>query len=110
MGTVLSHYLARVAVLLRGLVAAAAMGPLGYGAWNALNLLLDYGYYAPCGALQGLDLDLPPAAARDDHERARRLMAGAWTVALLGAVLFALAVAAYLAAGPRMIAVAWGWG
>ena len=110
LGTVLSHYLARLAVLLRGLVAAAAMGPLGYGAWNALNLLLDYGYYAPCGALQGLDLDLPPAAVRDDRERAGRLMAGAWAVALLGAALFALALAIYLATGPRMIAVAWGWG
>ena len=110
LGTVLSHYLARLAVLLRGVVSAAAMGPLGYGAWNALNLLLDYGYYAPCGALQGLDLDLPPAAARDDRERARRLMAGAWVATLLGAALFGLAVAAYLATGPRMIAEAWGWG
>ncbi|MGH2669105.1 MAG: oligosaccharide flippase family protein, partial [bacterium] len=110
LGTALGHYVARVAVLLRGLVAAAAMGPVGYGAWNALNLLLDYGYYAPCGALQGLDLDLPPVAVRGDRERAGRLMAGAWAVSLLGAVLFALGVAAYLAAGPRAIAAAWGPG
>ena len=110
LGTALGQYVARLAVLLRGVVAAAALGPLGYGAWNALNLLLDYGSYASCGALQGLDLDLPPAAARDDRARAGRLMAGAWAVVVLGVLLFALVVAAYLATGARPIAAPWGWG
>lgn len=110
LGTALSQYVARLAVLLRGVVAAAALGPVGYGAWNALNLLLDYGAYASCGALQGLDLDLPPAAARGDRDRAARLMAGAWTVVVLGTLLFALAVAVYLAGGERAITATWGAG
>jgi O-antigen/teichoic acid export membrane protein len=110
LGTALSQYVARLAVLVRGLVAAATMGPLGYGAWNALNLLLDYGYYAPCGTLQGLDLDLPPAAARGDRARARDLMQGAWTMVLLGTVLFTLAVAIYLATGFRSFEATWGGG
>lgn len=110
LGTALSQYAARLAVLLRGVAAAAALGPGGYGAWNALNLLLDYGSYASCGALQGLDLELPPAAARGDRVRAARLMAGAWTVVVLGTVLFAVAVAVYLAGGERRIAATWGAG
>ncbi len=110
LGTALGQYVARVALLLRGVVAAAALGPIGFGAWNALNLLLDYGAYASCGALQGLDLELPAAAARADHERARRVMAGAWTFGVLGTVVFALGTAIYLATGTRRIAWTWGWG
>jgi O-antigen/teichoic acid export membrane protein len=110
LGTALGQYVARLAVLVRGVVAAAALGPLGFGAWNALNLLLDYGSYASCGALQGLDLDLPSSVARADRARASRLMAGAWAVMVLGTLLFALFVAAYLATGTRRIAVHWGWG
>ncbi len=110
LATALSQYVARIALLLRGLVAAAALGPLGYGAWNALNLLLDYGTYASAGALQGLDLELPPAAARADRARARRVMAGAWAVVLLGGGLFALATVVYLATGYRRMAMPWGWG
>jgi O-antigen/teichoic acid export membrane protein len=110
LGTALGQYVARAAVLLRGVVAAAALGPLGFGAWNALNLLLDYGSYASAGALQGLDLDLPAAVARDDRARARRAMAGAWSVALAGGTLFALATVVYLATGTRRIAWGWGWG
>src|SRR3970040_1007267 len=48
------------------------------------------------GGLQGLDRELPPAAAREDRARAARLMAGAWTVVVIGTLLFALAVAVYL--------------
>ena len=110
LGTALGQYVARAALLLRGVVAAAALGPLGFGAWNALNLLLDYGAYASAGALQGLDLDLPPAAARGDRERARRVMGGAWSVTLGGCLLFALATVVYLATGTRSIAWTWGWG
>ena len=110
LGTALSQYVARVAVLLRGVVAAAALGPHGYGSWNAINLLLDYGAYASGGALQGLELELPHAAALGERERAHRLMAGAWAVVLSGATLFVLAVAAYLATGSHAIADPWGWG
>ncbi|HKQ57682.1 MAG TPA: hypothetical protein VJY35_07420, partial [Candidatus Eisenbacteria bacterium] len=110
LGTALSQYVARAAVLLRGVVAAAALGPLGYGAWNALNLLLDYGTYTSAGALQGMDLELPPAAERGDRARGARLMAGAWSVVIAGATLFTLSVGVYLASGHHRIADPWGWG
>ena len=45
-------------------LAVVALGPAGFGAWNALNLILDYGGYASGGALQGLDLHLPAPTAR----------------------------------------------
>src|SRR5260370_34103773 len=63
LGVALSSYLARLALLVRGVVTAAVLGPRGYGSWNALNLIVDYGSYATCGALQGLHPELPPAAA-----------------------------------------------
>src|SRR2546426_769750 len=71
-----SQYASRAALLVRGLAAAAVLGPHGYGGWNALNLIFDYGAYSPGGALHGLDLELPPAVAQGDGARQRRLMAG----------------------------------
>ncbi len=110
LGTAVGQYVARAALLARGVVAAAAMGPQGFGAWNALHLLFDYGAYASGGALQGLDLELPAAAARGDRARARSAMAGAWAVGLLGTGLFVAGTLVYLATGTRAIAWSWGWG
>ena len=47
LGFAASQYLARVAMLGRGLAAAAALGPAGFGGWNALNLIFDYGSVSP---------------------------------------------------------------
>jgi O-antigen/teichoic acid export membrane protein len=110
MGTALAQYVARAAVLARSLVAAAALGPGGFGAWNALSLLLDYGAYAPAGAILGLERALPAAVARRDPAHARRIMAGAWAMGVAGVALFTLAILIYLATGTRRIAWTWGWG
>lgn len=104
-----SQYLARGVLLARGVATAAALGPAGTGAWNALNLVLDYGSYASAASLQGLELRLPGAAARDPA-RARRLMGGAWTVVIAGGVLFALGLVAWLASGARPLESPWGAG
>src|SRR5262249_47388045 len=104
-----SQYLARAVVLGRGLAAAAALGPSGLGGWNALNLILDYGAYASWGAFQGLDLALPAEVQRGEREAARRDMRGAWSIALAGALLFTLAVAALLASGHWIATSGWGW-
>jgi O-antigen/teichoic acid export membrane protein len=97
----LSQYLARAVILARGLVAARALGPRGFGGWNALSLIFDYGSYASFGALQGLDLRLPAPAAEGDAARARRLMAAAWSVVLAGGALFGAGLALYLATGGK---------
>ncbi len=95
----LSQYVARGVVLARGLAAAVALGPHGYGGWNALNLIFDYGSYASLGALQGLDLKLPGAVAGGDAARARGLMAGAWALVVLGGAAFAALLVIYLVSG-----------
>jgi O-antigen/teichoic acid export membrane protein len=110
LGVAASQYLARAILVLRGLAAAAALGPFGYGAWNALNLIFDYGGYAAAGAIQGLDLELPAAVAGGDSARARRLMAGAWWVAIAGASLYALGVALYLFGRQSAVEVWGGFG
>jgi len=109
-GVALSQYLARGMVLVRGVLAASVLGPQGFGGWNALNLILDYGYFAPAGSLQGLDLRLPAAVARADAAAARRQMAGAWAVTLAGAVGFAAVVLLLPGAGARELTAAFGSG
>jgi O-antigen/teichoic acid export membrane protein len=109
LGLALSQYLARGILLARGVLAAIALGPAGFGQWNALNLILDYGGYASSGALQGLDLRLPAPTARGDTGEARRLLAGAWSMVLAGGTLFALLVVAAFASGRPALLSGLGW-
>ncbi len=109
-GVALSQYLARGMVLARGVLAASALGPQGFGGWNALNLILDYGFFAPGGSLQGLDLRLPASVERGDREAARRLMGAAWGATLAGAALFALVVLLLPGAGARELTAVFGAG
>ena len=110
LGFAVSQYVARGMLLARGVLAAVALGPTGFGQWNALNLILDYGNYAPGGALQGLDLRLPAPTARGDAGEARRLLAGAWSMVLAGGTLFALLLVAALASGRPTLLRGLGWG
>jgi O-antigen/teichoic acid export membrane protein len=110
LGVASSQYLSRAVLLLRGLVAAASMGPVAFGAWNALTLILDYGSYASLGAILGLDLVLPAAVVREEAAVARTTMASAWSITLIGGVLFALAVIVHLASGSWLTLTGWGWG
>ena len=109
LGLAVSQYVARGVLLARGVLAALALGPAGFGQWNALNLILDYGGYAPGGALQGLDLRLPAPTARGDAAEARRLLAGAWGMVLAGGALFALLLVAALASGRPALLRGLGW-
>jgi O-antigen/teichoic acid export membrane protein len=106
-GLALATYVARAVLLARGLVAAVVLGPAGFGTWNALSLVADYGGYASAGALQGLELRLPVAVADGDHARARVQLQGAWAVILAAFAVFALAVGAVLMRGaPALTATA----
>ncbi len=109
LGLAVSQYVARGMLLARGVLAAVALGPAGFGQWNALNLILDYGGYASGGALQGLDLRLPAPTARGDAGEARRLLAGAWSMVLAGGTLFALLLVAALASGRPTLLRGLGW-
>ncbi|HYM81460.1 MAG TPA: oligosaccharide flippase family protein [Candidatus Limnocylindria bacterium] len=96
LGLALGQYVSRAVLLVRGVVSAAVLGPTGYGAWNALNLILDYGAYATLGVMQGLDLRLPAAVHARDVERERRVLAAGASVVIAGGVLFAAGVGAFL--------------
>jgi O-antigen/teichoic acid export membrane protein len=109
-GLAASQYAARAVLLARGLVGAVALGPAGFGAWNALNLILDYGAFASGGVLQGLDLRLPGPTVRGEAGAARRLLAGAWSVVLAGGALFALLVVGALVTGRPVLLRGLGWG
>ncbi len=109
-GVVLATYVARAVMLARGLVAAVVLGPAGFGAWNALSLVLDYGTYASAGALQGLELRLPVAEGLGDRERARRMLASAWAVILSAFTLYAAAIGLALATGTVQSTVMGGAG
>ncbi len=109
LGLAASQYVSRAMLLARGVVAAATLGPAGFGSWNALNLILDYSAYAPCGALQGLDLRLPATSARGEAQESRRLLAGTWNMVVGGGALFALAVIVMLANGHPRILRGLGW-
>ena len=110
LGLAASQYAARAVLLARGVVSAVALGPAGFGAWNALNLILDYGTFASGGVLQGLDLRLPGPTVRGEAREARRLLAGAWSVVLLGGGLYALLVVGTLATGHPALLRGLGWG
>jgi O-antigen/teichoic acid export membrane protein len=106
----LSSVVARVVLLARGIVAAAVLGPAGFGAWNALGLVLDYGAYASAGAAQGLDLRLPAAERSGAAAESRRLLAGAWALTAAAFGVFALGVAIVLARGAPVLRAGTGPG
>ena len=109
-GWAFTQYLARAALLARGLVAAVVLGPAGYGGWNALNLILDYGAYASLGVIYGLDVALPGWVERGDRARATWLCRSAWTWTLGGGLLFAAGAIALRAVGMTALDGPWGPG
>jgi O-antigen/teichoic acid export membrane protein len=106
MGLAFATYVARAVVLARGLVAAVVLGPAGFGAWNALSLVLDYGAFASAGSIEGLDLRLPVAEAAGRRDEVHRLVAGAWAVVGAMFALFAVVVGALVLRGAPALTVA----
>jgi O-antigen/teichoic acid export membrane protein len=109
-GLAASTYLTRAVLLARGLVAAIALGPAGFGAWNALTLVLEYGTYASAGVPQGLDLRLPAASARADAARERALLAGAWALMTAGFAAYAVVGAVAFVSGVPVLTAGIGPG
>jgi len=73
LGLAFTQYLVRAMSMARSFVAAKVLGPGSFGAWNALQLMMDYGSLAPLGTQQGLDQLVPAALVEGDPERIRRL-------------------------------------
>ena len=65
-GYATSQFIVRAAMIVRTVLAARWLGPQAYGAWNALQLMMDYGALAPLGTQQGLDQRVPRAIVDGD--------------------------------------------
>ncbi len=72
-GYAITQYVVRAGLMLRGIVAAKLLGPQQYGAWNALQLIMDYGLFAPLGTQQGLDQSVPARIVANDAAELDRL-------------------------------------
>jgi O-antigen/teichoic acid export membrane protein len=105
----LTQYVVRAVLLLRGVIGARMLGPEGYGAWNALVLIMDYALSAPFGTQQGLDQTVPARIVQADAarlERAKR--AGLFNILVLTLV-FSAVVLLYFLRGPHgSILGSWG--
>jgi O-antigen/teichoic acid export membrane protein len=75
----------------RSFVAAKLLDPTSFGAWNALQLMMDYGALAPLGTQQGLDQLVPRRLVEGDAERTSQLK----RAALFNVVAFTLLFAAF---------------
>lgn len=90
-GFAFSQYLARLALMARGVVGAALVGPSAYGAWNALMLVLEYASQSQLGTQQGLDQIVPQRIVDADPGRLERTKrAGLFNIVGLGLLLFPL--------------------
>ncbi|MGH7729918.1 MAG: lipopolysaccharide biosynthesis protein, partial [Candidatus Eiseniibacteriota bacterium] len=110
LGFAISQYLVRFLTTVRGLVAARLLGPAGYGAWNAIMLIIDYGTYAPAGTFSGLDRTVPARIVDGDAMRLDRLKRAGLLNVLVTTGLFTAAGLLYFARSTGQIAIAWGFG
>lgn len=72
LGLAFTQYLVRAMSMARGFVAAKLLDPMAFGAWNALQLMMDYGALAPLGTQQGLDQMVPARMVEGDPRRVAR--------------------------------------
>lgn len=73
LGFAAAQYVVRAMLVVRTIVAARLLGPLPYGAWNAIQLVMDYGTsLPPIGTQQGLDQVVPARILEGDPRRLER--------------------------------------
>ncbi len=107
-GYAFSQYVVRATLMLRGLIAARLLGPGGYGAWNAIQILMDWGASAPLGTQSGLDQLVPPAIVAGDQEALLRLKRAALFNIVLLTGLFAAVCVLWGTLGSRVLSAEWG--
>lgn len=103
-----SQYVVRFLATLRGLIAARVLGPAGYGAWNALMLVVDYGLYAPLGTFQGLDQAVPARIVDGDAHRLDRVKRAGLFNVIVSTILFATLTLLYFGRTPGQLRSVWG--
>jgi O-antigen/teichoic acid export membrane protein len=107
-GFAIAQYLVRMVLMLRGLIAARLLGPLPFGAWNAIQIMMDYGSFATIGTQQGLDQMVPARMVSGDHASRQRLKRAALFNIVVLTGLFAFGCLAWASYGESRILGAWG--
>ena len=106
-GFAFTQYLVRAMNMARSFIAARLLGPMEFGAWNALQLMIDYGTFAPVGTQQGLDQLVPGRLVAGDHESTVRLKRAALFNILLFSALFMLGCVLWATWGSSRIRETW---
>lgn len=108
-GFAFSLSVVRTALMARGLIAARLLGPLGYGAWNAIQLMMDYGVFAAAGTQQGLDQAVPARIVAGNREALERLKRAGFANILLTTLLFIAGCLVWASSGSSRLLGAWGF-
>ncbi|MFN8587800.1 MAG: oligosaccharide flippase family protein [Candidatus Eisenbacteria bacterium] len=106
-----AQYVVRATLMLRGVVAARLIGPDAFGAWSALQMMMDYGTLPLLGTQQGLDQMVPPRIVAGDPVALRRVKRAALFNIMLLTSLFIVACVGWVTLGSSRLLGAWGpWG
>jgi O-antigen/teichoic acid export membrane protein len=104
-----TQYLVRASLMLRGVIAAKLLGPQPYGAWNALQLMMDYGLFAPLGTQQGLDQAVPARMGSASAEQLDRLKRAGLFNILATTLAFGAGCLLWASYGSSRVLGAWGF-
>ena len=107
LGLAVTQYLVRAMSMARGFVAAKLLDPMGFGAWNALQLMMDYGALAPLGTQQGLDLLVPSRLVEGDPRRIQRVKQAALFNSVALTLMFAALGLAWASIGSSRMRATW---
>lgn len=107
-GFAVAQYLVRATLMLRGLISARLLGPEAFGAWNALQILMDYGSFASAGTQQGLDQMVPSRLVAGDTEGAGRVKRAALANIVTLTLLFAIGCLLWVTTRSSRVLQAWG--
>ena len=106
----ITQYAVRAMSMARNFVAAKLLDPTSYGAWNALQLMMDYGAIAPLGTQQGLDQMVPSRIVEGDAERLARAKRAALFNVVVLTMLFSAFGLGWASVGSSRIRAFWGLG
>ena len=107
LGLAFTQYLVRAMSMARGFVAAKMLDPMSFGAWNALQLMMDYGSLAPFGTQQGLDQSIPARLVEGDAARTARVKRAALFNVLVFSLLFAALGLTWASIGSSRMRATW---
>ena len=107
LGLAFTQYLVRAISMARSFIAARILDPTSFGAWNALQLMMDYGALAPLGTQQGLDQLVPARLVEGDAERTTRLKRAALFNVITLTLLFSTLGLAWASVGTSRMRASW---